>query len=101
MEPTEWSQQPKRWMVERTFAWLLRSRRVAVDDERKVQTSETFMELAMIRLLLARLGRRIERCPKHDGRARHAAALPTERPISQAHQVARAFEKMCDVFVVA
>ena len=52
-----WSQQPKRWIVERTFAWLLRSRRLLVDYERKVQTSETLIEVAMIRLLLARLGR--------------------------------------------
>jgi putative transposase len=53
-----WSQQPKRWIVERTFAWLLRSRRLVVDYERKVQTSETLIEVAMIRLLVARLGRR-------------------------------------------
>jgi putative transposase len=52
-----WSQQPKRWIVERTFAWLLRSRRLVVDYERKVQTSETLIEVAMIRLLVARLGR--------------------------------------------
>jgi putative transposase len=52
-----WSQQPKRWIVERTFAWLLRSRRLVVDYERKVQTSETFIEVAMSRLLLARLVR--------------------------------------------
>jgi putative transposase len=51
-----WSQQPKRWIVERTFAWLLRNRRLVVDYERKVQTSETLIEVAMIRLLLARLG---------------------------------------------
>jgi putative transposase len=52
-----WSQQPKRWIVERTFAWLLRSRRLVVDYERKVQTSETLIEVAMIRLLVARLAR--------------------------------------------
>jgi putative transposase len=51
-----WSQQPKRWIVERTFAWLLRNRRLVVDYERNVQTSETFIEVAMLRLLLARLG---------------------------------------------
>jgi len=51
-----WSQQPKRWIVERTFAWLLRSRRLVVDYERKVQTSETFIAVAMIRLLVGRLG---------------------------------------------
>jgi putative transposase len=56
-ESRGWSQQPKRWIVERTFAWLLRSRRLVVDYERKVQTSETFIEVAMIRLLVARLGR--------------------------------------------
>jgi len=52
-----WSQQPRRWNVERTFAWLLHHRRLVVDYERKVQTSETLIEVAMIRLLLARLGR--------------------------------------------
>jgi putative transposase len=49
---------PKRWIVERTFGWLSRNRRMSKDDERKVQTSETLIELAMIRLLVARLGGR-------------------------------------------
>ncbi len=52
-----WGQQPKRWIVERTFAWLLRNRRLVVDCERKVQTSETLIEVAMMRLLVARWGR--------------------------------------------
>ena len=50
--------QPKRWVVERTFFWRSRNRRMSKDYERKVQTSETFIEVAMIRLLVARLGRR-------------------------------------------
>jgi putative transposase len=50
--------QPKRWVVERTFSWLSRNRRMSKDYERKVQTSETLIEVAMIRLLLARQGRR-------------------------------------------
>jgi putative transposase len=50
---------PKRWIVERTFAWLLRSRRLVVDYERNVQTSETLIELAMIRLLVARIGQHL------------------------------------------
>jgi putative transposase len=58
-----WSQQPKRWIVERTFAWLLRNRRLVVDYERKVQTSETLIEVAMIRLLLARVGRQSDDVP--------------------------------------
>jgi transposase len=49
---------PKRWIVERTFGWLSRNRRMSKDYERKVQTSETLIEVAMIRLLIARLGRR-------------------------------------------
>jgi transposase len=48
---------PKRWMVERTFGWLSRNRRLSKDDEGKVQTSETLIEVAMIRLLIARQGR--------------------------------------------
>jgi putative transposase len=48
---------PKRWIVERTFGWLSRNRRMSKDYERKVQTSETLIGLAMIRLLVARLGR--------------------------------------------
>jgi transposase len=51
---------PQRWVVERTFGGLSRNppnRRMSKDDERKVQTSETLIEVAMIRLLLARLGR--------------------------------------------
>jgi putative transposase len=48
---------PKRWIVERTFSWLIRNRRLSKDDERKVQTSETFIEVATIRLILRRLAR--------------------------------------------
>jgi transposase len=49
---------PKRWIVERTFGWLARNRRMSKDYERKIQTSETLTEVAMIRLLVARLGYR-------------------------------------------
>ena len=56
------SVQPRRWVVERTFGWLSRSRRLSKDYERKVQTSETLLQVAMIRLLLARLGRRHDVC---------------------------------------
>jgi putative transposase len=48
---------PKRWIVERIFEWLRRDRRLAKDYERKVQTSETLIEVSMVRLLLRRLGR--------------------------------------------
>ena len=45
------------WMVERTLGWLGRQRRLSKDDERKVQTSETLLKLAMIRLMVRRLAR--------------------------------------------
>jgi putative transposase len=48
---------PKRWIVERTFSWLIRNRRLSKDYERMVQTSETFIKVAMIRLMLRRLVR--------------------------------------------
>ena len=51
---------PKRWIVERTFSWLIRNRRLSKDYERLVQTSETFIEVAMIRLLLRRPARGCE-----------------------------------------
>ena len=50
---------PHRWMVERTLGWLMRNRRLSKDYERKVQTSETFIEVAMIRLMLKRLAREV------------------------------------------
>jgi putative transposase len=48
---------PRRWVVERTFGWLGRSRRLSRDYERQAKTGETIVYLAMIRLMLARLGR--------------------------------------------
>lgn len=50
---------PKRWVVERTFAWISRNRRLARDYERLVATSEAMIYIAMIRLGLRRLAREI------------------------------------------
>jgi hypothetical protein len=44
---------------ERIVDWLLRNRWLVVEYERKTQTSETFIEVALICLLLARLGEQI------------------------------------------
>jgi putative transposase len=48
---------PKRWVVERTFGWISRNRRMSKDYERKVQTNEALIEIAAMHLLLRRLGR--------------------------------------------
>lgn len=48
---------PKRWIVERTFAWIARNRRLARDFERHASTVVTFIRLAMIRIMLRRLTR--------------------------------------------
>jgi putative transposase len=43
--------------VERTLGWMGRQRRLSKDYERKVQTSETLLKLAMIRLMVRRLAK--------------------------------------------
>jgi putative transposase len=46
---------PKTWIVERTFSWLGRQRRLSKDCERLTSTEEVFIYLVGIRLLLTRL----------------------------------------------
>jgi putative transposase len=45
----------RRWVVERTFAWLGRNRRLSKDYERSPRVSETMIHVAMIKLMLKRL----------------------------------------------
>lgn len=46
---------PRRWVVERTFAWLSRCRRLSKDYERQPQTTETWIYVAMVHLMSRRL----------------------------------------------
>ena len=45
----------RRWVVERTFAWISRNRRMSRDYEFLAQTTEALIYIAMIRLMLRRL----------------------------------------------
>src|SRR5262245_37175489 len=46
---------PKRWVVERTFAWLGRYRRLSKDYERLPETSEAMIQMAMMHIMVRRL----------------------------------------------
>jgi putative transposase len=49
--------EPKRWVIERTFAWLGRNRRLAKDVERTIASAEAWFLIANIQLLSRRLAR--------------------------------------------
>jgi len=65
---------PKRWLVERTFAWLNRCRRLAKDFENLTRTALTFVKLASIRIMLRIYG------PRHVTEAQKRAAASALRP---------------------
>jgi putative transposase len=48
---------PRRWVVERTFAWLGRCRRLAKDFERTIASAQAWVFIANIRMLTRRLAR--------------------------------------------
>lgn len=48
---------PRRWVVERTFAWLSKYRRLSKDYEEKPASSEAWIRIAMIHIMVRRLAR--------------------------------------------
>jgi putative transposase len=48
---------PRRWVVERTIAWIDHNRRMSKDYERLPESGEAFIYVAMSRLMLKRLAR--------------------------------------------
>jgi putative transposase len=48
---------PKRWIVERTFGWLYKSRRLCRDYEVRVDHSQAMIRICMIRIMLRRLAK--------------------------------------------
>lgn len=50
---------PRRWVVERTFGWMGRSRRLSKDYEETIPSSEAMVKLAMIHLMARRLAKKV------------------------------------------
>jgi putative transposase len=57
MPPRGFRVLPRRWVVERTFAWITHNRRMSKDYERLSATGEAFVYAAMTRLMVKRLAR--------------------------------------------
>jgi putative transposase len=57
MPPRGFQVLPRRWVVERTFAWISHNRRMAKDYERLCATGDAFVYAAMTRLMVRRLAR--------------------------------------------
>ncbi len=57
MPPRGFKVLPRRWVVERTFAWISHNRRMSKDYERLCATGEAFVYAAMTRLMVRRLAR--------------------------------------------
>jgi putative transposase len=57
MPPKGFRVLPRRWVVERTFAWISHNRRMTKDYERLCATGEAFVYAAMTRLMVRRLAR--------------------------------------------
>jgi hypothetical protein len=55
LTPKSFQVLPRRWVVERTFAWLSQNRQMSKDYERLCATAEAFVYAAMIRLMVRRL----------------------------------------------
>jgi putative transposase len=54
---------PRRWVVERTFGWLMKYRRLSKDYEHSTKSSEAMIRLAMIHLMVRRLTKAAKAAP--------------------------------------
>jgi transposase len=73
---------PRRWVVERTFSWFGRNRRLAKDFENLAETLATFVTLASIQLALRRASQGLGR---DDGgpQSMHSSPSPTHGPAAR------------------
>ena len=54
---------PRRWVIERTFSWFGKCRRLAIDYERKPEHARAWVQWAMVRLMVRRLARQAPPLP--------------------------------------
>ncbi len=69
-----WVKLPKRWVVERTLAWLGRYRRLSKDYEKLTETCAAMVQVSAIRQMVRRLRREQGRTRFHYKRPRKKAA---------------------------
>jgi putative transposase len=72
LSPRGFLRLPRRWVVERTFAWMGRSRRMSKDYEYLTRSSESMVCLTMIRLMVRRLAGATETARENAQRRRAA-----------------------------
>jgi transposase len=70
----------RRWVVERTFGWLLRYRRLARDYERRIEHHEAMVYWATIMIMTRRLARYQSGAPPHGRWGAERAASPPQDP---------------------
>ena len=70
---------PKRWVIERTFGWLSRNRRLAKDFERLIETSTAMVVVAIIQVLARETANRMKFNNNFSGQA--LKLLPEERQV--------------------
>src|SRR5262249_62031599 len=72
---------PRRWVVERTFGWLLRYRRLVRDYERRPEHHEAMVLWATVTIMTRQLDRKNSGAPPHSrwGRPRALASTPKQQ----------------------
>jgi hypothetical protein len=72
---------PRRWVVERTFGWLLRHRRLVRDYERRPEHHEAMVLWATVAIMTRQLARTTSGAPPHPrwGRPRAVASTPDQQ----------------------
>ncbi len=72
---------PRRWVVERTFSWFGRNRRLAKDFESLAETLLAFVTLACIQIAIRRLARQLSFESGSESKARRLQAAYGQRPV--------------------